>query len=122
MKTLWQKVMASISNWKLRRAKKVHNFLMKKGLALEKAGKYQEAIAWYEEVLKIDAKYPAAWSFKGAALLNLERFQEARDAFQKFIEFAPPEYEKYITEAKDLVRQIDKIKGVRDKKVGREKV
>ncbi len=46
---------------------------------------------------------------KGAALGNLGRYQEAISSFQKFIEFAPPQYAEHVKRAKDIINQIKEM-------------
>jgi cytochrome c-type biogenesis protein CcmH/NrfG len=65
-----------------------------------------EAIECYDAVLRINPCHHQVWSFKGNALLKLERLQEAKDAFAHFVRFAPPE-SQYISQAKELMQSIE---------------
>lgn len=121
MRQLWEKIKKVTAGWKLSKAKWMQRLWIKKGIVLDNAGKHQEAIVCYDTTLAIDPKHPMAWSFKGSALLKLGRYQQAREAFQNFIKFAPPEYAKYVSETKEIIRGIETIVG-KSKKVNNQLV
>ena len=56
---------------------------LKKGWLLIKIGRAEEALQQSQEVLRINQKAPTAWALKASALLQLERFDEACQAFQQ---------------------------------------
>ena len=60
-----------------------------KGLALYNLGKYEEAIEWYDKVLKIDPNDVNALNNKGLALNNLGKYQEAIEWYDKALEIDP---------------------------------
>ena len=60
-----------------------------KGLALDKLGRYQEAVDSYEKALKIDPGYVKAWNNKGLALDKLGRYQEAVDSYERALSIDP---------------------------------
>jgi len=60
-----------------------------KGYALYESGKYEEAIAAYNEAIKIDPVFKAAWYNKGLALYKLGRYDEAVAAYDEVIRIDP---------------------------------
>src|SRR5919202_5670443 len=63
--------------------------LYKLGLNRAKSGQHEEAIAAFEEALKINPKYHLAWNGKGIALNNLGRNTEAIAAFEEALKINP---------------------------------
>jgi tetratricopeptide (TPR) repeat protein len=47
------------------------------------SGEYEEAIPCFEKALKISPLYARVWFTMGVSLVRLERWREARDAFQR---------------------------------------
>jgi tetratricopeptide (TPR) repeat protein len=105
-KRLQERIRSLILRWKLRKTNQMLKLWIRKGRALNNNGKHQEAIECYDAVLRINPCHHQVWSFKGNALLNLERLQEAKDAFAHFVKFAPPE-SQYISQAKELMQSIE---------------
>src|SRR6266567_4730923 len=60
-----------------------------KGDALNNLGRYQEALAAYEQAIGLDPNLALAYSNKGAALNNLGRYQEALAAYEQAIGLDP---------------------------------
>jgi tetratricopeptide (TPR) repeat protein len=58
------------------------------GLAMEhvKSGNLQEAVEQFDQLLKTNAKYPAAYFHGGQALEKLGKIEEARALYEKGIE------------------------------------
>ena len=54
-----------------------------KGIALGKLEKYEEAIACFDEVIKLDPEDFAAWKNKGTALKTSGRDEEAEQCLAK---------------------------------------
>ena len=63
--------------------KDVPDYYFKKALALEKLGKYEEAIECYDKILEIDPRALNAYHNKGVALEKLGRHEEAEKCFAK---------------------------------------
>jgi len=63
--------------------KDVPDYYFKKALALEKLGKYEEAIECYDKILGIDPRALNAYHNKGVALEKLGRHEEAEKCFAK---------------------------------------
>jgi len=57
-----------------------------------KAGKYNQAIAEFNKVIKLDARYFWAYYWKGYSHKNLWQPKQAVRAFQTFLEYAPKQY------------------------------
>lgn len=60
-----------------------------KGYSLYESGRYEEAIAAYNEAIKIDPVFKAAWYNKGLALYKLGRYDEAVAAYDEVIRIDP---------------------------------
>ncbi len=52
-------------------------------------GEYEAAITIYRDVLKADDNLPECWYYLGIAYQNLDRIDEARDAFRRAIKLKP---------------------------------
>ena len=61
----------------------------RKGKVLVELNRYEEALAAYDQALKIEPKYAYAWNNRGQILANLGRHEEALDAYQKTLEIDP---------------------------------
>ena len=59
-----------------------------KGIALGKAGKWQEAVACYDEALSLTPENPKAWINKGQSLAHLGKVPEAVEALKQFVKYA----------------------------------
>lgn len=60
-----------------------------KGVKLEKAGKYAEAIKAYDQAIKLNPKYIEAWNNKGVALFNLGRYEVSIRVYEQAIKLDP---------------------------------
>jgi len=106
---LWGKSKSTLLNSRQKMNRGMRVVWIKKGNALAQKGKYQEAIVCYDAVIAEDPENPMAWSFKAGVLLNLEQVEKSRDAYRKFVKYAKPEHAKYVTQAKDLIHDLDGI-------------
>lgn len=61
----------------------------KKGAALYKHGRYQEAIESFEQAIRLNPDFAVAYNDLGAAYLNLGRHQEAIEAYNQAISIKP---------------------------------
>lgn len=77
--------------------------LMVQGIALDRLGKPQEALALYEQAIRLDPDHFAAHHNKGLALLQLGRNEEALAAYEQAILL----YETGASKGKDLTRHTD---------------
>jgi len=57
--------------------------LCKKAWLASEEGRLEEALRLYEEALEVAGESPSTWALKGAALLQLEKIDEAFQAFQR---------------------------------------
>lgn len=62
-----------------------------KGEKLRKSERYEDAIAAYNQAIKIQPKYYEAWYAKASLLYQLQRYEEALVAYEKIIQFQPEE-------------------------------
>jgi len=62
-----------------------------KGLDLQDAGRYAEALEHYEKGLKYEPDSPLLNFRKGECLAKLERWKEAKEAFEKFMRITEKE-------------------------------
>ena len=59
------------------------SMFIKRGAALERLGRLDEALASYEQALTLDALHADAYVGKGNVLNRLERYQEALVCFER---------------------------------------
>jgi tetratricopeptide (TPR) repeat protein len=62
---------------------------MERGLVLEAQGRYEEALAAYEDAVQRDPENPLAYRYRGGAHALLERFREAERDYTRALELAP---------------------------------
>ena len=65
------------------------NDLLQKGLELNNASRYNEAIPYFDKVLEIDPNNMAALSNKGSALLQDHKYNESISYFDKVLKIDP---------------------------------
>ena len=71
-------------------------------LEFSNAGKFEEALVSYENVIAIQPDDYQAWNNRGVALLNLGRFSEAITSYDKAIEIQPNIYQAWINRGNAL--------------------
>ena len=62
-----------------------------RGEKFRKSQRYEEAIAAYNQAIKIKPDYSEAWYAKAALLYQLQRYEEALVAYEKIIQLQPEE-------------------------------
>jgi tetratricopeptide (TPR) repeat protein len=72
---------------------KAYDALFKKGLALGKQGKHEQALEFFIKAIELCPTKEKAWYNKGVALASLARNSEALEAYDKTIELNP-KYDK----------------------------
>ncbi len=65
------------------------NLLLELGDLLDAAKEYEEAIAAYDQALKLKPDYHHAWNNRGIALGNLGRYEEAIAAYDQALKLKP---------------------------------
>jgi len=70
--------------------------LNKKGNISYKNGRYEEAVNYYEQALKIKSDLPEIWCNKGNSLFRLSKYDEALECYNKALEINP-DYPEGIT-------------------------
>jgi tetratricopeptide (TPR) repeat protein len=79
--------------------------LILKGVALNGLDKNEEALAGYDEVVRIsDGLYENVWVYKAETLFKLKKYEEAVKCFDKSIERHPEYFETYLSKAKSLMK------------------
>lgn len=63
--------------------------LVKEATAARQAEHWDDAVDLYSRVVKLRPDYAEGYWYQGAALYQLDRFQECRDSFRKVIRFSP---------------------------------
>ncbi len=63
--------------------------IVKRGTKLIEDGKYEDALACFEEALAIDPNDPDIWNKKGISLRSLGRYDDAIECFTKSLEISP---------------------------------
>jgi Flp pilus assembly protein TadD len=71
---------------------KVVDSLFYFGNALDNLGRYEDAIASYDEALKFKPDDHAAWNNRGIALGNLGRFEDAIASYDEALKFKPDDH------------------------------
>ncbi len=61
----------------------------------------KEALGWFDQAIGLERDYPEAWRGKGTAYLALGQHDDAREAFESCLEYAPGDVECQ-TAAKEL--------------------
>lgn len=64
----------------------LENIVSYKPKALEKLGRFEEALKYYDKNIEIDPKSPYGWCDKAACLENMGRYEEALQHYNKAIE------------------------------------
>ncbi len=62
---------------------------LKEGIALYNLKRYEEALAAYDQAIRLDPNYAYAYYDKGLSLYNLKRYEEALIAFDRAIRLDP---------------------------------
>ena len=83
----------------------VSNYLETKANSLLKKGKAEEAIAYYDIVLKIQKDFYEAYLGKGIALACLHKYDEAEECYDRVIELSPKDPWIYSNKAIVLLRK-----------------
>ena len=63
--------------------------LVEKGQSLMDEGKYNEALAFFEQALLLNQNSADLWNHKGVALRSLGRYEEAVECFNRSLEIDP---------------------------------
>jgi tetratricopeptide (TPR) repeat protein len=63
--------------------------LVKKGQSFINAGKFDEALGFFEQALLLNQNDPDLWNHKGVALRSLGRYEESMECFNKSLEIDP---------------------------------
>ena len=63
--------------------------LVAKGKLLLEDGKFDDALACFDQALLLNLHDPELWNFKGVTLRSLGRYQEALECFNKSLEIDP---------------------------------
>lgn len=88
------------------------NVWLNLGIVREKQGRYEEAIAFFTEAIKRKENYPIAYLYRGKALQNLQKYNEAVADLKKYNEMLKDEPEGLYELGKCLIslKQIDEGK------------
>ena len=87
-----------------------HNNL---GVALKDKGLLDSAIRAYREALRINPDFAEAHNNLGAVFCDKGLFDDAIEVFENFIKYAPPQYAQQVEQARQNIKAIRKMKGVR---------
>lgn len=63
--------------------------LVEKGHRLLDAGKFEEALNFFDQALLLNQNDPELWNHKGVALRSMGRYDEAMECFNKALELDP---------------------------------
>lgn len=81
---------------------------LEEGAALLKAKHNEEALAAFEQAIRLDSNYALAYMRESVALANLKRYEEALVACEQAIHLEPDNYEFYIVKGANLY-QLNRI-------------
>jgi Flp pilus assembly protein TadD len=63
--------------------------LVDKGNRFLEAGKFEEALGFFDQALLLNQNDPELWNHKGVALRSMGRYNEAMECFNKSLELDP---------------------------------
>ncbi len=63
--------------------------LVIKGKSLMDDGKFDDALAFFEQALLLNQNDPDLWNYKGVALRSLGRYVESMECFNKSLQIEP---------------------------------
>ena len=63
--------------------------LVDKGKRLLEAGKFEEALGFFDQALLLNQNDPELWNHKGVTLRSMGRYDDAIDCFNKSLELDP---------------------------------
>jgi tetratricopeptide (TPR) repeat protein len=68
--------------------------LYSKGISLDDQEDNDNALEYYNKALELNADFPAVWYSKGIVLCQLNRYDEAREAFKQALKLGSPRAQK----------------------------
>ncbi|MBD3560542.1 tetratricopeptide repeat protein, partial [Planktothrix sp. FACHB-1355] len=75
--------------------KKPHEKWYEQGNGRIRGRKYEEAIAAFDQAIRVKSDFPEAWYMRGYALLQLQRYEDAIAAYDKAVEIKPEYWEAW---------------------------
>lgn len=63
--------------------------LVDKGNSFLEAGKFEEALGFFDQALLLNQNDPELWNHKGVTLRSMGRYNEAIECFNKSLELDP---------------------------------
>ena len=76
-------------------------------MAYGKVGRYEKAISDFNMAIEINPSYIDAYFNKALACEKTGRIREAVEAYNGFIQYAPPQYASLIEHAKKRIRELE---------------
>ena len=85
------------------------------GIALHQLQRYQEAIASFDQAIRLDPAYANAYGNRGNSLIELRQYQQALESYDQVVRLAPGCAEAYNGRATALhgLRQLIATRDVR---------
>ncbi|MFB2920815.1 tetratricopeptide repeat protein [Aerosakkonema funiforme] len=75
--------------------RKPHEKWYDRGNGKLRGRKYEEAIAAFDQAIRVKSDFPEAWYMRGYALLQLQRYEDAIAAYDKAVEIKPEYWEAW---------------------------
>ena len=75
-----------------------------RGTTLDRLGRYEEALASYDQALAVTPDHADTWIHRGCALYSLDRYEEALASFDRVLALTPDHADTWFNRCSTLDR------------------